>query len=333
MPLPRFKLERPQTLSEALQLLDELPDALPVAGGTDLLVSMKQGLYSPRQLVDLKAIEELNALEGGEDGLYIGACVKLATVRDHAIVKEHAAAVSEAAGLVASPNIQNMGTLGGNICLDTRCWYFNQSEFWRNSKGYCLKKDGAICQAAPSSKRCFAVFSSDTVPALIAVGARVKLARWNGNGIQRWDMPIEDLYRENGIERISLKHGDLVLGVHLPDVHGYRSGYLKYRKRGAIDYPLASVAVALRMVDGIMRDVRIVLGALASAPVIAVEAMEILEGESVSAERFTRASELIGKRTCPIRNQAGSPLHRKLMARRYCHRLLTQLTTQLSDLT
>ena len=326
MPLPRFKLERPGSLSESLRLLAENPEALPLAGGTDLLVSMKHGLYTPQKLVDLKNAPELMTMEFGSGGALLGAGLKLANVRDNRFIQEQYTALGEAAGMVASPNIQNMGTLGGNICLDTRCWYFNQSEFWRHSKGCCMKKEGTICQAAPGAKRCFAVFSSDTVPALIALGARVELARWDGEGPVHRDISLENLYHEDGIHRIDVQQGELLVGVQLPASMGLRSGYMKYRKRGAIDYPLASVAVAMRMVNGCMKDVRIVLGALASAPVIAHEAMERLEGEPPSAELFSQAVELVGKRTCPVKNQAGSPAHRKQMARVYCHRLLTRLT-------
>ena len=326
MPLPRFKLERPHTLSEALQFLGDFPDALPLAGGTDLLVSMKQGIYNPGRLVDLKNILELVTLEIDHEGAFLGAGLKLSAIRDNSLIKERYPALSEAAGMVASPNIQNMGTLGGNICLDTRCWFFNQSEFWRTSRGFCLKKAGDICQAAPGAKRCFAVFSSDTVPTLIALGAQVELAQRDGENTSRRDIPLEELYRDDGIHRITLKPGELLVGVRLPAAYGLRSGYLKYRKRGAIDYPLASVAVALRMVDGMMRDVRIVLGALASSPVIATEAMELLEGAQPSGELLERASELIGKRSSPVKNQAGTPAHHRLMARVYCRRLLTRLT-------
>ncbi|MFZ4857189.1 MAG: FAD binding domain-containing protein [Desulfuromonadaceae bacterium] len=326
MPLPKFTLEKPQTLTEALQLLADSPDALPLSGGTDLLVSMKQGLYTPERLIDLKNLKELIPLEISDKGAFLGAGLKLATIRDNARIREYYPALSEAAGMVASPNIQNMGTLGGNVCLDTRCWYFNQSEFWRNSTGYCLKKEGDICRAAPSGKRCFAVFSSDTVPALIALGARAELAHWDGTAVLRQEVPLEQLYREDGINRMTVKHGELLVGIHLPASNRLLSGFMKYRTRGAIDYPLASVAVALRMVAGTMRDVRIVLGALASSPVIAFEAMELLEGAQPSPELIARAVERVGKRVCPVKNQAGSPAHRKQMARIYCQRLLVRLT-------
>lgn len=327
MPLPKFQLERPQTLAGALTLLGGSPDVLPLAGGTDLLVSMKQGLYSPRVLVDLKGIAELAALNVNPEGTFIGAGVKLGTLRDHPQIQAMYPALSEAAGAVASPNIQNMGTLGGNVCLDTRCWYFNQSEFWRQSKGYCLKKDGSICQAAPKAKRCFAVFSSDTVPALIALGARAELARWHGDGedVVHRVIPLQELYREDGIGRLALKEGEILVGVHLPPARETRSGYLKYRKRQAIDYPLASVAVSLKLEQGVMKEVRIVLGALASAPVIASEAMELLEGARPTPELIERAVGEVGRRTCPVKNQAGTPAHRKQIARVYCKRLLARL--------
>ncbi len=325
MPLPRFKLESPRTLAEALQLLGEFPDALPLAGGTDLLVSMKQGIYTPSRLIDVKNVPEMATLEIGPEGAFLGAGLKLATIRDHGLIQEFYPALSEAAGMVASPNIQNMGTLGGNVCLDTRCWYFNQSEFWRNSRGFCLKKDGVICQAAPSAKRCFAVFSADTVPALIALGARAELAQRDGKKVAFRDIPLEELYRADGIHRVTLKPGELLVGVRLPAANGLRSGYLKYRKRGAIDYPLASAAVAMRVEGGKMRDVRIVLGALGSSPVIAYEAAELLEGALPTPELLAQAAEQVGKRTSPVKNQAGTPGHRRLMAKIFVQRLLKRL--------
>lgn len=329
MPLPKFKLERPRSLSESLRCLADHPDALPLAGGTDLLVSMKHGLYDAPLLVDVKKLKELSSLETTSEGVFLGAGLKLAAVRDNGELQQQYTALSEAAGMVASPNIQNMGTLGGNVCLNTRCWYLNQSEFWRSSKGFCLKKEGTLCQAAPGAKRCFAAFSSDTVPALIALGGEAELAHWGGEGVVQRHIPLEELYRDEGINRITLNKGELLVGIRLPASAGVRSGYMKYRKRGAIDYPLAAVAVALKMVDGRMSDVRIVLGALASAPVCAHEAMELLEGAQPSAELFARAVEQVGKRTCPVKNQAGTPGHRKQMARVYCQRLLTRLTTKM----
>jgi 4-hydroxybenzoyl-CoA reductase subunit beta len=325
MVLPDFHLMKPHDLTETLRSLAEHPGALPFAGGTDLLVSMKQGLFHPTHLVDLKGVAELTRTEITDDGAWLGACLRLSEVRDHPEVRRCYPALSQAAGLVASPPLQNRGTLGGNICLDTRCWYYNQSAFWRQSRGYCLKRTGDVCQAAPGSKRCYATCSADTVPALIALHARVTLARWHEGAAIRRELPLEDLYVEDGIRRNVLNPGEVVVGLRLPRSHGLRSGFRKYRQRASIDYPLVSVAAAFRVEQGSLRDVRVVIGALASAPVLAKETMAVLEGASVSPAVLERAAELVTKGTRPVRNQAGSPAHRRHMARVLCRRLLEDM--------
>ncbi len=326
MVLPEFHLMRPCSLSEALRALKENPGALPVAGGTDLLVSMKQGLFDPSLLVELKGMDELKRKDITDEGAWLGAGLYLSELRDDSTIRQRYPALSEAAGLVASPLLQNRGTLGGNICLDTRCWYYNQSAFWRQSRGYCLKRQGSICQAAPASKRCYASFSSDTVPALIALRARVKTARWQAGKIKESELPLEEFFVEDGIKRNVLSSGELVVGLELPRADGCRSGYRKYRQRASIDYPLVSMAVALRLKEGSMQGVRVVVGALASAPILALETMAELEGSPPTRDVLDRAAELVTEGTRPVRNQAGSPAHRRHMARVMCRRLLGDLT-------
>ena len=325
MVLPAFRLTKPGSLAEALSALAENPEALPVAGGTDLLVSMKQGLFHPTRLVDLKGVLELKRIEITERGVSLGACLRLSELRDHPELRRSYPALSEAAGLVSSPPLQNRGTLGGNVCLDTRCWYYNQSAFWRQSRGYCLKREGNICQAAPGSKRCYATFSSDTVPALIALGARVTLARWHEGTLAEREFPLEDFFVEDGIRRNVLCPGEVVVGLRLPLMDNLRSGYRKYRQRASIDYPLVSLAVALRIVEGKLQDVRVVVGALASAPILAVETMAVLEGSQPSHDVLNHAAELVTKGTRPVKNQASSPAHRRHMARVLCRRLLEEI--------
>ncbi len=326
MVLPELRVEKPRTLDEALRILAGEPGARPVAGGTDLLVSMKQGLFGPAVLVDLKGVAGLGRLEVGQGGAVIGASVRLARVRDDPGIGVRYPALALAAGLVAGPAVQNMGTLGGNVCLDTRCWYYNQSLFWRRSRGFCLKKDGSVCHAAPGGKRCFAVFAADTVPALIALGARVRLARWAGGGRSERELPLEDLYVDDGIRRTVLEPGEIVAEVRLPGAAGVLSGFRKHRRRASIDYPLANVAAALRLDGGRMRGVRIVVGALGPAPVLAREAMEALEGEVPSPEVLARAAGLVTRGTRPVANQASTPAHRRRMARVLTRRLLEDLT-------
>jgi len=326
MTLPVFRHLTPKTVDQLCSMLVRHGESCKIiAGGTDLLVSMKQELYAPPVLVNLKEVREMAGCTLSAVGGRLGATLKLADIRDNAMVRTHYAALGEAAGQVASPNIQNMGTLGGNLFLDTRCWYYNQSEFRRASNGFCLKKDGDICKAAPSGKRCFAVFSADTVPALIALRAEVELACWDGQEVARRRASLEDIYRDDGIGYMIIPRGEVAVAVHLPPALGLRSGFLKYRKRGSIDYPLASVAIALRIEEGRMRDVRIVLGAMASAPFIARASMALLEGAEPSAELIARAAVLADKGSCPVKNQDGTPAHRRQMAKVYCRRLLSRL--------
>jgi 4-hydroxybenzoyl-CoA reductase subunit beta len=325
MPLPTFELVRPESLTEALRALAEHPGAQPVAGGTDLLVSMKQGLFHPTHLVDLKRVPDLQRMEITEDGSWLGACLRLSELRDHPELCRRYGALSRAAGLVASPALQTRGTLGGNVCLDTRCWYYNQSAFWRESRGYCLKRNGVICQAAPGSKRCYATSSSDTVPALIALSARVKMARLHEGSLTERELPLEDLYEEDGIKRTVLYPGEVVVGLSLPPAHSLRSGYRKYRQRASIDYPLGSLAVALRVQEDTLQDVRVVVGAMASAPILATQTMAILEGSRITPDLLEHAAELVTKGTRPVRNQAGSPAHRRHMVRVLCRRLLEEI--------
>jgi 4-hydroxybenzoyl-CoA reductase subunit beta len=286
---------------------------------------MKHGLFAPTHLVDLKRLDGLDRLEVSNTGATLGAGVRITRLRDDPAIRRNYPGLAQAARAVASPPLQNLGTLGGNVCLDTRCWYYNQSAFWRQSRGYCLKRGGKICQVAPQSKRCFAVFSGDTVPALIALGARVSLTRWDGSGLSERTVDLGELYVEEGIRRWNLAAGEIVTAVHLPPSRDVRSGYRKYRKRGSIDYPLAGVAVALRVDGKKLRDVRIALGALASAPVLAENAMEVLEGAEPTAEVIARAAELAAKAARPVKNQAGTPGHRRLMARVMCRRLLEEM--------
>lgn len=325
MVLPAFRLMTPKTLTEAVSILAENPGAVPVAGGTDLLVSMKQGLFRPTHLVNLKGVPELAAKEITDDGGWLGACLRLSEVRDHLQLRQQYRALTEAAGLVASPPLQNRGTLGGNVCLDTRCWYYNQSAFWRQSRGYCLKRDGNICQAAPGSKRCYASFSSDTVPALIALGASVRMTRWHEGTLTERELPLEDFFVEDGMRRNVLYPGELVVGLRLPPADDLRSGYRKYRQRASIDYPLVSLAVALRIVEERLQDVRVVVGAVASAPILALETMRVLEGFQPTTDVLNHAAELVTKGTRPVKNQASSPAHRRHMARVLCRRLLEEI--------
>lgn len=241
LPLPVFDFHRPRTLDEAVRLLAELgPRAQIIAGGTDVLPNMKQGLFEPEHVVSVARLEELRgiALVSGGETLAVGAGMKLAEIAASLLVQRTAPALAEAAGLVGGPHHRAMGTLGGNVCLDTRCRYYNQTYFWRKSLGYCLKKDGAVCHVVKGGAKCVAAASNDTAPALIALDAELCLL--GAAGERR--VPARDFYTADGIKNTVLEPGEIVVRAVVPLVPGRRSAFEKLRKRGAIDFPLLSVA-------------------------------------------------------------------------------------------
>ena len=325
MILPGFRLLRPATLREALAAL-AAPEATALGGGTDLLVALKQRRTTPDLLVDLTAVAELGRVEWWQDGLAIGAGVRVADVHESVAHRPGLAALAEGAASLGSPPLRNSATVGGNLCLPPRCLFFNQSEFWRGSTGLCFKTGGEICRAAPASRRCLASFAADLPPALMVLGARVRVARWDGVQMIDREMPLEDLYSDDGLSWLRLEPGEVVVGVRIPVVEGVRSGYRKYRCRGSIEFPLAGVAAALRLQDGVMRQVRVVVGALASAPLLAGETMALLDGRRPEGALLDEAAALIARGTRPARNQGDTPGQRREVARVMCRRLLAELT-------
>jgi 4-hydroxybenzoyl-CoA reductase subunit beta len=239
LPLPIFDYHRPRTLDEALELLAALgPKAQIIAGGTDVLPNMKQGLFEPEHVVSIGRLEELRGISLDRGVLSIGAGMKLAELAESLLVQRLAPALAEAAGAVGGPHHRAMGTLGGNVCLDTRCRYYNQTYFWRKALGYCLKKDGTVCHVVKGGAKCVAAASNDSAPALIALEAELYIL---GPGGER-RVPARDFYTADGIKNTVLAPGEIVVRVAVPVVPGRRSAFEKLRKRGAIDFPLLSVA-------------------------------------------------------------------------------------------
>jgi 4-hydroxybenzoyl-CoA reductase subunit beta len=252
LPLPVFDYHRPGTLKEAIELLSELgAKARIIAGGTDVLPNMKQGLFDPEHVVSISRLEELRGIslepsaEGKPERLLIGAGMKLAEIAASPEVQRAAAALAEAAGLVGGPHHRTMGTLGGNICLDTRCRYYNQTYFWRKSLGFCIKKDGTVCHVVRGGSKCVAAASNDSAPALIALQGEIHLIGPKG------DRRIEagEFYTADGVSNTVLEPGEVVVRAAVPSVPGRRSAFEKLRRRGAIDFPLLSVAARVD-VDG-----------------------------------------------------------------------------------
>ncbi|HEX9818666.1 MAG TPA: xanthine dehydrogenase family protein subunit M [Methylomirabilota bacterium] len=321
--LPAFGYVAARTLDQAVRALaDAGPDGMLVAGGTDLFPNMKRRQFEPTTLVGLRAVGELRGIAGSpRGGLTVGACTTLAAVARHPEVARAYPALAIAAGLVSSPQLRNMGTLGGNVCVDTRCNYYNQSYEWRKAIGFCMKKDGDICLVAPGSARCWAVSSSDTAPVLWSLGARVRLA---GPGGER-TVPIAALYHDDGIQYLSKRADEILTEIVLPPADGWRSTYLKLRRRGAFDFPVLGVAAAARLEGDVVREARIVLGAVASVPREAPKAAAALVGQRLTSETIQQAAELAAGPAKPLDNTDLTHPYRKKVTRVYVARALARL--------
>jgi 4-hydroxybenzoyl-CoA reductase subunit beta len=321
--LPAFTYVAPRTVDGAVRaMVDAGPDGMLVAGGTDLFPNMKRRQFEPRALVGLRAIGELRGVAGSpREGMRIGACTTLTAVATHPEVARGYAGLATAAGLVSSPQLRNVGTLGGNVCVDTRCNYYNQSYEWRKAIGFCMKRDGDICLVAPGSPRCWAVSSSDTAPVLWSLGARVRLV---GPGGER-TVPLAALYRDDGIEYLAKRADEILTEIVLPPADGWRSAYLKLRRRGSFDFPVLGVAVALRLEGEVVREARIVLGAVASLPREASKAAAGLVGQRLTAETIAAAADAAAGPAKPLDNTDLTHPYRKKVTRVYVARALARV--------
>lgn len=283
LPLPAFDWLAPTTLDELVRAIGESPDdTLILAGGTDLLPNLKHGLFTPKRVIGLRRVKELTLIEESPDGgLVLGAGVSLDRIANDPRIVARYPALAQAAGLVASPQIRRMGTLGGNLCLDTRCTYYNQTAFWRGALGGCLKKEGDCCFVVPQGKRCVAAFSADTPGPLIAYDATVDLA--SVRGIRT--LPVAKLFAGDGVKNHVRAADEVLTRVHLPaPTPGLRSVYEKLRARQSIDFPLLSIAAAVVLdAQGVVQDARIIVGALGALPRI-VRGLETARSKPLSAE-------------------------------------------------
>lgn len=324
MSLPSFEVVRPRSLESAIDALARYgADAQMVAGGTDLVPSMKQGLFAPRVLLDLKGLRDLDFIRFDPDrGLEIGALTRITPIAESPVLARYFPVLHEAAKTIASPLLRNMGTLGGNLCLDTRCLYYNQSGFWRESLGYCIKKDGTRCHVAPGSAVCWAAFSGDTAPALLALDATVDLASPRG---QR-TVPLAEFYVNDGLLRMNKAHDEIVTGVRVPaSSAGWLGVYKKLRIRQSIDYPLAGVAVAMRKDSGgVCLDARIALTAVNPAPKL-VLAAALLQGHRYDPALADEVAHEAIRAAKPLRTSASTMEYRRHMVRVFVRRALKEL--------
>jgi len=320
MSLPPFKLLRPRSIEDAVgYLAKHSGDIQIVAGGTDLLPSMKQRLFAPKYLLDIRGIEELQGIRSiPGHGTEIGALVTLTTIEDSEFIRRRYAVLHEAVATIASPILRNMGTIGGNICLDTRCLWYNQSLTWRKSCGFCIKKDGDLCHVAPGGKKCWAAFSADSPAALLCLDAEIEIA--GPAGLRR--IPVAEFYTNVGDARMKLESNEMLTRVLLPErTAGYRGAYRKLRLRGSIDYPLAGVAAALKKnAQGLIEDARVAITGVNPAPLLVHEARHALAGKQCNELAAAVVGELAARVAKPLTTSALTPEYRREMIRVYAKR-------------
>ena len=341
MSLPAFHLLRPRTVDEAVALLAKHAGTLQVlAGGTDLIPSLRQHLFAPEHVLDIRGIEELRGIRVRDGvGVEIGALTSLSTVEDSEFIRRNYPVLHQAASTVASPVLRNMATVGGNICLDTRCLWYNQSLAWRKSCGFCIKSprranvgragseqpEGDICHVAPGGTKCWAAFSGDTPPALLCLNAELEFA--GPSGFRR--MPLKDFYTGEGDRHIKLGKDELLIRVLLPETSaGYSGAYRKLRVRGSIDYPLMGVAVALKLRNGggeastvpIIEDARVAITAVNPAPMLVEAAAHALIGRQADEHVATVVGELAAGVARPLTTSALTPEYRREMVKVFAKR-------------
>jgi 4-hydroxybenzoyl-CoA reductase subunit beta len=320
--LPPFEYLAPRSVPHAVALYQEhAPTAQYVAGGTDLYPNLKRRQVEAKFLIGLSGLEELRGIRNGA-GLAIGAGTSVAALAGHPALARDYSALAVAASSVSTPQLRAMGTLGGNLCLDTRCNYYDQDYWWRRALGFCIKKDGATCLLAPSSTRCWAVASSDCAPAVIALGAQLRLLGARGERI----IPAAEFYRDDGINYLAKTGDELLTEILFPPADGARSVYLKLRRRDSFDFPILGVAAAARFrPNGEIDHARIVLGGVASRPLECDASARLLIGQKLTADLIGAAAEAAWGAARPLDNTDLTNSYRKKMARVYVARALAAL--------
>lgn len=308
--LPAFQYHAPSTIAEALALLQQHgPDAKLIAGGTDLVPNMKHRLFTPGHVVGLKDVAELKAITESPDALTIGAMATVADLTRDERVGRLFPSFQTALGQIAGPQLREMGTLGGNLCLDTRCVYYNQTHFWRNALGYCLKKDGTVCHVVKSGKNCVAAASNDSAPALMTLGAEVTLASPRGTRT----LKLDDFYVADGIANTVIEKDELLTHVRIPKPAGATvAAYAKLRIRAAIDYPSLCVAVWARVDGQKIQEARMVISALAARP-HPIKRLEAFAGRPLTDDTFTELGQVAHKQCHPLTNINVDPGWRREM--------------------
>jgi 4-hydroxybenzoyl-CoA reductase subunit beta len=332
--LPEVQLLRPKSLNEVLAARTAHPESRLLGGGTDLVVNIRRGIVAPPVLIDMNDVEELRAIKADERSIELGASATLTEVARHQGVLKHYPVVAQAAGIVAGPTQRNMGTVGGNLCLDTRCIFYNQSEWWRSANNHCLKTTGDICHVAPKSRGvCFATFSGDLAPALLTLGAEVNLAGPQGRrtvplnglyiGFARQDMPVTETMGD-GKYFLSLRPGEFVAAVRARNTPGLRSAYDKIRIRRSIEYPVAGIAVALRRDGKNLADLRVAFTGTNPRPVL-LEGTGELCGNPLTDDVLKKLDDLVRDQVMAMKTTFTPGHYRRRVAGVLARRLVVRL--------
>ena len=320
--MPEFDLKRPASIAEAASMLAATPGARLLAGGTDLMPLMRRGIVRPAVLVDLGGVPEFGDIAVTDDGLSLGAGATLSRLAaDERIARDYVA-IADAARTIAGPGHRSVATIGGNLCLDTRCVFYNQSEWWRAANGYCLKRGGEVCHVAPQGRHCHAAFCGDLAPALLVMGAEVELvADGQMHGARR--IPLADLYRDDGAAHLTFGADELLARIRVPSTL-LRCGYRKSRVRGAIDFPLAGVACSLAVRAGALAELHVALTGTNSRPIV-LDGTESLLGRPVDDAMLSSLGKLVQKQASPMRTTVTQPNYRRQVAAVLAQRLVREL--------
>lgn len=347
MRLPKFTYRTPRTIAEAVKIVaDAGPEAQFVAGGTDLYPNMKRRQQLPKTVISVMRLPELNQITGeGKSGITIGASMTLTDIVENEIIKRDYPVIAAAARTISTPILRNMGTIGGNLLLDTRCNYYDQNYEWRKAINFCLKKDGDVCWVAPGSSKCWAVQSSDLVPVMVAIGAKLRLVSTLGERM----IDASGFYNDDGIDYLKKRPDELLVDIHLPPTNGWRASYQKLRRRGAFDFPVLGVAAYVQYEkdrapdrrgngvstgsgsDRVVADAKIVLGGIAPSPIQVHESAQVLIGKSLGEDQIQAAAEAAYIKARPLDNTDFVYQWRKQMARQYTLRALNDVHSQLEE--
>ena len=332
--LPNFRVLNPATLDDVITARAAHPGSMPLGGGTDLVVNIRRGIVAPPALIDMNRVAELCAIKVDANSIEIGASVRLSALAEHPTVISRYPVLAQAAAHIAGPTHRNMGTVGGNLCLDTRCIFYNQSEWWRTSNNHCLKTTGTVCHVAPKSRGvCFATFSGDLAPALLTLGAEVDIAGPKGKrtiplnnlyiGFARQDVPVTET-QGDGKYYLSLRSGEIITTVRANNTPGLRSAYDKIRIRRSIEYPVAGVAVALKRGGDKLTDLRVAFTGTNPRPVL-LEGTAALTGGRLDERVFKGLDALVRDQLMPMKTTFTPGHYRRRVAAVLARRLLKKL--------